>query len=115
MIREAVVAHGRSSAIAKNRAELTDQSSQDVTKRTKPPKAECIQASGLDLFTITGKGEELDAQQWFSNLLHTGKTYGAFKTITGSILRDSNLIGMNEFWVCGFLKAPQLILICSKV
>ena len=45
------------------------------------------------------------------------KPLGSFKNYCclGSILRDSNLIGMNEIWVFGVLKPPQLIRICSKI
>lgn len=82
MITEAVVPNGRGSDKTKKKAELTDQSSQGIIKRTKPPKHPCSQASSLDLTTITGKGEKLDAQQWFSNLLQTGNKWGALKTAT---------------------------------
>ena len=83
--------------------------------RKKPPKPECIQASGLDLITMIGKGEGMDAQ--FSNLLQTGNTWGALKTTAVGFYfqRDSNLIGMNEVWVSGILKAPQLILTHSEI
>ena len=99
---------------ARNRAEVTDQSSQEVNRK-KPPKPECIQASGLDLITMIGKGEGMDAQ--FSNLLQTGNSWGALKTTAVGFYfqRDSNLIGMNEVWVSGILKAPQLILTHSEI
>ena len=74
---EAVVPNGRSSTTAKNRAEVTI--SLHKMQQKKNPKPECIQASGLDLITIIGKGDWMEAQQ-FSNLLQTGNAWGALKT-----------------------------------
>lgn len=66
MIAEAVVPNGSKIHLHKR-------------EQKKPPKPECIQASGLDLIAIIGKGEGMDAQQ-FSNLLQIGNAWGALKT-----------------------------------
>lgn len=60
---------------ARNRAEVPDQSSQEVTEKQQP-KPECIQASGLDLIAIIGKGEGMDAVFKFAA---NWKRLGSFK------------------------------------
>lgn len=99
-----------------NRAELTHPSSQDVVKRANP-NVNVLKHLVYTLLSLQVRRKEApDAQQWFSNLLHTGNTPGAWKTtIVWAPFSESNLIGMNEAWVFGILKAPQLILTCSKV